>query len=62
MNDRGIALGLVMSAGVGIMALMVMNRKNTRYVETWQRNEDGSCTFFYDDGSTETAVCTDPPL
>lgn len=53
-----------MSGGVAVMALAVMNRQNqsSRHVQTWQKNPDGSCTFFYDDGSEETAVCTDPPI
>lgn len=62
MNDRGIALSLLMTAGVGVVALLAARTRQSRMVETWQKNPDDSCTFFYDDGSSETAVCTDPPL
>lgn len=61
MNDRSIALGLVMTAGVAVMALMVINKPVGRLVLTWRKNADGSCTYTYDDGSQETAVCTEAP-
>jgi hypothetical protein len=62
MTDRGIALGLLMTAGIGVTALLFGRTREQRLVQTWQKNSDGSCTFFYDDGSEETAVCTDPPV
>lgn len=62
MKDATIGLGLVMTAGVMVVALMAQNKATGRLVLTWRKNEDGSCTYTYDDGSQETAVCSEAPL
>jgi hypothetical protein len=61
MTDKGLQLAMVLTAGVGIAALMTMRVKDSRFVTNWRKNADGSCTYIYDDGSEETATCTEPP-
>jgi hypothetical protein len=61
MKDATIGLGLIMTAGVAVMALMVIHKPIGRLVLTWRKNPDGTCTYTYDDGSQETGVCTEAP-
>ncbi len=51
-----------MTAGVAVVALMAQNKPTGRLVLTWRKNPDGTCTYTYDDGSQETAVCSEAPL
>ena len=62
MKDATIGLGLIMTAGVAVVALMAQNKSTGRLVLTWRKNPDGTCTYTYDDGSQETAVCSEAPL
>lgn len=60
-NNSGIALGLIMTAGVAVVALMKLTPKENRLVVSFHQNPDGTCTYTYTDGSIETGDCISPP-
>jgi hypothetical protein len=51
------ALGIsILVAGVAVLATYAAQHPLARIIQI-RRNSDGSCTYFYDDGSEETGVC-----
>lgn len=61
MRDASIGLGLILTAGVAVVALLKMTPKENRLVVSFKQNPDGSCTYTYTDGSVETGNCIAPP-
>jgi hypothetical protein len=59
--SKAVAIGTLLLLGVGGAVLIAHKPKPPRTVEKWRKNPDGTCTYTYDDGTEEVAVCSDAP-